>query len=127
MVKHSDCPGSLFSCRCCSRSCMGSDFSSRGWKEISNIDGPNAVCPSCQADPESLDGLKRDGYENARIVEDGGESVHLHDMGHTRCWLNNSAEKQLRLTRWEEDCTCPGCRAQLKETEDWFETTCFLG
>jgi len=64
----------IFGCRCCD-ACIGGTtdgrfgYDDRGsWKRIANIDGPDAICPACQADPASLDALKEDGYDNAAIV-----------------------------------------------------------
>lgn len=64
----------LFTCRCCDDAIGGTTDGSFGyddrgpWKRIANIDGPNAVCPPCQARPDALDALKEDGYEAAVIV-----------------------------------------------------------
>lgn len=60
-----------FECRCCGDSTPGNTDGTTdkpGWVWIARIDGPNHACPSCAADPTSLDGLKEDGYEAARFV-----------------------------------------------------------
>ena len=59
----------IFECRTCSRSTWGTtagQFDEPGWSWIENIDGPNAICPSCQEDHSSLDGL-RETYPNAVV------------------------------------------------------------
>jgi uncharacterized protein (DUF433 family) len=64
-------PGrTIFGCRCCDTSIGGTNdggFDAPGWGRIQNIDGPDAICPRCKADPTSLDAIKADGYENARV------------------------------------------------------------
>lgn len=60
----------IFNCKCCDRYTWGwndGTFNAKGWHRIDNVDGPNAICPACVADPTSLDGLIEDGYENAAI------------------------------------------------------------
>lgn len=60
----------LFTCRCCGESSRGltdGTFFDPGWGRIDRIDGPNAICPECIADPESLEGLKEDGFESAAV------------------------------------------------------------
>ncbi len=60
----------LFTCRCCDRSVQGrvdGTVLEPGWRRIERIDGPNAICPSCEADPTALDALRLDGYEDAHL------------------------------------------------------------
>lgn len=60
-----------FECRTCSRYTEGEarpdGFAVAGWSAIDGIDGPNGICPTCVADPTSLDSLREDGYPNARV------------------------------------------------------------
>lgn len=69
----------LFNCRTCDASTPGwtdGRFASPGWGRIDHIDGPNAICPVCAADPTSLDCL-RDEYPDVAIAaepRDEGES-----------------------------------------------------
>lgn len=60
----------IFSCRCCSASTGEWPYDSlpEGWRRIARIDGPNAICPACVADPTALDGLREDGYEDAHVA-----------------------------------------------------------
>ena len=51
----------LFICRCCGECSWGltdGTIFAPGWARIARIDGPNAICPECIADPHALDGLK---------------------------------------------------------------------
>lgn len=60
----------LFICRCCgegSRGLTDGTFFNPGWGRIDRIDGPNAICPECIADPRALEGLKEDGFESAAV------------------------------------------------------------
>ncbi len=63
--------GAIHECRCCDLFNRGLNDGSFGhdpkgpWRRIGNIDGRNAICPTCQADPEALDHLVHDGYEHA--------------------------------------------------------------
>lgn len=62
----------LFECRTCGNACHGftdGAFDDPAWGRIEGIDGPNAICPECQARPEALEGLREDGYENARVAQ----------------------------------------------------------
>lgn len=64
----------IFECRCCGRFTCGFDDGTFDvdeggvWRRIARIDGPNAICPACQADPEALDFLIEDGYTSAHII-----------------------------------------------------------
>ena len=63
----------IFECRCCAMCTPGlSDgtfLCSWGkWRRILGIDGRDAICPTCQADPTALDHLVADGYDNACIL-----------------------------------------------------------
>ncbi len=66
----------IFECRCCGDAIRGLNdgtffHDARGpWRRIGNIDGPNAICPVCVADPGCLDSKVEDGYENASILID---------------------------------------------------------
>lgn len=65
----------IFECRTCGNYTWGKTDGScdqPGWARIAGIDGPNAICPECRADPTALDALKADGYENARIADEVG-------------------------------------------------------
>jgi hypothetical protein len=56
----------IFTCRCCPASVAGTtngDVAATGWRRIEGIDGPDAICPACVADPAVLDDLRADGYE----------------------------------------------------------------
>ncbi len=62
----------IFGCRCCDASTGGTNdgrFDAPGWGRIERIDGPNAICPRCKADPTALDALKADGYPSAQVAE----------------------------------------------------------
>ena len=53
----------IFGCRTCPASTPGwtdGRFASPGWGRIDHIDGPNAICPVCAADPTSLDCLREE-------------------------------------------------------------------
>ena len=68
----------IFGCRTCPASTPGwSDgrFASPGWGRIDHIDGPNAICPVCAADPTSLDCLREEYPDVAHAAEprDEGE------------------------------------------------------
>lgn len=61
----------IFQCRCCDASTSGKNdgsFDAPNWGRIEGIDGPNALCPRCVADPLALEGLVADGYPDARIA-----------------------------------------------------------
>ena len=64
----------IFECRCCGSSVWGFvdgtfDVDPRGtWRRIARIDGRDAICPECLADPEALDFLIEDGYTSAHII-----------------------------------------------------------
>jgi len=61
----------IFECRTCQTCCQGwSDgaFAEPGWNRVEGIDGPNAICPECSADPGALSDLRAAGYPNACIV-----------------------------------------------------------
>ena len=69
----------IFGCRTCPASTPGwSDgrFASPGWGRIAHIDGPNAICPVCAADPTSLDCLREEDPNVAIAAEprDEGEA-----------------------------------------------------
>lgn len=65
-------PGStIFPCRCCEASAPGYNDGTillAGWSRILRIDGPDAICPRCINDPESLDSL-REEYPDVAIAE----------------------------------------------------------
>ena len=60
-----------FECRTCGVYVDGEarpdGFAAAGWSAIDGIDGPNAICPECAAEPTSLDALREDGYPDARV------------------------------------------------------------
>ena len=56
----------VFSCRCCPASAPGTTdgaVAAPGWHRIEGIDGPDAICPACVANPVSLDSMREDGYQ----------------------------------------------------------------
>ena len=60
----------LFECRTCVRTCRGCTdgvFYEPDWGRIEGIDGPNAICPSCQKDRAVLTFVS-EGYDTARVV-----------------------------------------------------------
>ena len=63
----------IFECRCCDRSVQGTTDAKfatdhRGtWRRITNIDGPNAICPCCVVKLDCLESLIEDGYDHAAI------------------------------------------------------------
>lgn len=64
-----DLTRTIFECRCCARSVGGGtdgSFDEPGWGRIDNIDGPDAICPRCLADPTALDDF-REAYPNVCI------------------------------------------------------------
>lgn len=64
----------LYTCRCCGDSIGGLYDGSffhdhRGpWRRLAYVDGPNAICPECVSQPDSLDALIEDGYEHVSIL-----------------------------------------------------------
>ena len=71
----SDLAATTFSCRTCGVYVAGftdGSVTEPGWRDIDRIDGPNAICPECIADPEALDGLREEYPEvvmgAARVV-----------------------------------------------------------
>ena len=64
----------IHECRCCGDAIHGLNdgtfaHDARGpWRRIGNIDGRNGICPACQANPEALDSLIADGYDNACLL-----------------------------------------------------------
>jgi len=60
----------IFTCRTCDNACHGFNDGTmdEGWRRIDHIDGPNALCPSCAADPKSLLSFHRSGYPNAALA-----------------------------------------------------------
>ncbi len=63
-------PRTLYECRTCSTTTGGGtdgSFDDPRWRRITNIDGPDAICPTCIADPAALDDL-REEYPRASIV-----------------------------------------------------------
>lgn len=72
----------IFQCRCCSRyanvrivedrvtleKVIHVDDRSGTWRDITNIDGPNSICHVCVSEPDCLDHLIEDGYDNASIT-----------------------------------------------------------
>lgn len=65
----------IFTCRTCGASTKGwSDgrFAATGWRRLDHIDGPNAICPACVADPTALDCL-RDEYPRVALASESGE------------------------------------------------------
>lgn len=69
----------IFGCRTCPASTPGwtdGRFASPGWGRIDHIDGPNAICPVCAADPTSLDCLREEYPDVTPAAEprDEGES-----------------------------------------------------
>ena len=70
-VQPSELPETIFECWGCSRYCRGrSDgaFFEEGWSRIRGIDGPNALCPACTADPNTGTLLSTADFPNWRIV-----------------------------------------------------------
>ncbi len=68
----------IFGCRTCPASTPGwtdGRFASPGWGRIDHIDGPNAICPVCAADPTSLDCLREEYPDVTPVAEprDEGE------------------------------------------------------
>ena len=60
----------IFTCRTCGRMAHGTTngvIAKPGWHKILRIDGPNAMCPECVKDKDSLEGLAEDGYLDAKI------------------------------------------------------------
>ena len=58
----------LHACRTCDRSGWAANgYLPDGWSSVDNIDGPNAICPACAAEPTSLDALREDGYPDAKV------------------------------------------------------------
>ena len=65
----------IFGCRTCGASTKGwSDgrFAATGWRRLDHIDGPNAICLTCAADPTALDCL-RDEYPRVALASESGE------------------------------------------------------
>lgn len=63
----------IFECRCCSASVSGKTdgaFDAPGWRRIGRIDGPDAICPRCSADPHALDDL-REEYPDVHVIQEG--------------------------------------------------------
>lgn len=65
----------IFECRCCSASTgeWPCDSLPEGWGRIERIDGPDAICPSCIADPTALDDLHEFGYPHAAVRPVAGQ------------------------------------------------------
>lgn len=68
----------IHECRCCDLFNRGMNDGTFGpdpkgvWRRIGNIDGRNAICPTCVAEEDCLDHLIADGYDHACIaVRDG--------------------------------------------------------
>lgn len=62
----------IFECRCCERYCRGfndGSFVEPDWRRLSNIDGPNAICPDCVDEGEEALLMWRDEYPNVYICE----------------------------------------------------------
>lgn len=65
----------IFECRCCSATTGGTAtgiFDATGWNRIARVDGPNAICPTCSADPHALDALHEE-YPDAHVIRDGSD------------------------------------------------------
>lgn len=63
-------PRTLYECRTCSTTTGGGtdgSFDDPRWSRIAGIDGPDAICPTCIADPVALDDL-REEYPRASIA-----------------------------------------------------------
>lgn len=59
----------LFICRACDATTTGrtdSSFDTPGWRRLDGLDGPDAICPRCVADPTALTWL-RDDYPDVRL------------------------------------------------------------
>ncbi len=73
----------IFGCRTCPASTPGwSDgrFASPGWGRIAHIDGPNAICPVCAADPTSLDCLREDYPDATPAAEPRDEGERMFPL-----------------------------------------------
>jgi uncharacterized protein CbrC (UPF0167 family) len=86
----------IFTCRCCPASVGGNTdgtAASPGWYRIDGIDGPDAICPACVADPSAMDGLREDGYR-PRI----GDPMYFTD-GEREEWAEEERHLSLAWTR----------------------------
>ena len=64
----------IHECRSCGDPISGTSdgrfgYDQRGpWRRIIGIDGRDAICPHCVSEPDCLDHLIADGYDNAAIA-----------------------------------------------------------
>lgn len=79
-------PDTTHECRSCGRYVEGwtdGTFAEMGWNRIANIDGPNALCPTCSDKPDVLGSLRAAGYTRACIGDalDPCEGNHVKPVG----------------------------------------------